>query len=228
GRVPPIRLEAAARPDAPETDTDFFKIRLAFYDPEVPDQLRTQTFRCAAVIDLKGAADDPDLTPEFPGITDKKSLEPANPPEALHYDKKRLAKPLQEGDPSPDEEYWQRYRTTPKAYVTLAAGQKLWGSRFGKVTSVRLAFTEGAGDLDRATAQLERRLLQELKPEQGGFVFDAVRQRSLESGSQGLDFGMLFLGFSAFLIAAALVLVGLLFRLNLDRRAEEIGLLLAV
>src|SRR5690348_3182094 len=39
---------------------------------------------------------------------------------------------------------------------------------------------------------------------------------------------MLFLGFSFFLIAAALMLVGLLFRLNIDRRADEIGLLLAV
>jgi hypothetical protein len=38
---------------------------------------------------------------------------------------------------------------------------------------------------------------------------------------------MLFLGFSFFLIASALLLVGLLVRLNLDRRAPEIGLLLA-
>src|SRR5262249_4894530 len=37
----------------------------------------------------------------------------------------------------------------------------------------------------------------------------------------------LFLGFSFFLIVAALLLVGLLFRLNLDRRADEIGLLFA-
>ena len=42
-----------------------------------------------------------------------------------------------------------------------------------------------------------------------------------------MDFGLLFLGFSLFLIAAALVLVGLLVRLGLDRRASEIGLLLA-
>ena len=38
---------------------------------------------------------------------------------------------------------------------------------------------------------------------------------------------MLFLGFSCFLIGAALMLVGLLFRLSLDRRAKEVGLLLA-
>ena len=38
---------------------------------------------------------------------------------------------------------------------------------------------------------------------------------------------MYFIGFSSFLIAAALLLVGLLYRLNLDRRSDEIGLLLA-
>ena len=38
---------------------------------------------------------------------------------------------------------------------------------------------------------------------------------------------MLFLAFSFFLIAAALMLVGLLFRLNLERRAREVGLLRA-
>src|SRR5205085_2531374 len=41
------------------------------------------------------------------------------------------------------------------------------------------------------------------------------------------DFSELFLYFSAFLIAAALLLVGLLFRLNLDRRAAEVGVLFA-
>src|SRR5262249_23533033 len=70
-------------------------------------------------------------------------------------------------------------------------------------------------------------LLKHLDPEQGGLVFDAVRQRGLDESLGATDFGGLFLGFSCFLIAAALLLVGLLFRLNLDRRASEIGLLLA-
>ena len=52
-------------------------------------------------------------------------------------------------------------------------------------------------------------------------------ERALRASGGGLDFGLLFLGFSLFLIAAALVLVGLLVRLGLDRRASEIGLLLA-
>src|SRR5262249_31089893 len=68
----------------------------------------------------------------------------------------------------------------------------------------------------------------ELRPEAGGLAFDSVRQRGLEASAGGTDFGLLFLAFSFFLIVAALLLVGLLFRLHLDRRAPEIGLLLAV
>src|SRR5437763_1210206 len=72
------------------------------------------------------------------------------------------------------------------------------------------------------------RLPRAVDPERGGFVFDPVRESAMNASASGNDFGGLFLGFSFFLIAAALLLVGLLFRLNLDRRASEIGLLLAV
>ena len=30
-----------------------------------------------------------------------------------------------------DEEYWKRYRTTPKAFIPLEVGQRLWRSRYG-------------------------------------------------------------------------------------------------
>src|SRR5207244_2622272 len=78
-----------------------------------------------------------------------------------------------------------------------------------------------------ATHQYAERLRGRLSPELGGFVFDPVRERSLAGSVGSSDFGGLFIGFSAFLIIAALLLVGLLYRLNLDRRASEIGLLSA-
>src|SRR5262249_22637034 len=90
------------------------------------------------------------------------------------------------------------------------------------LTSVRLAPADG----EKATVFREK-LLAHLNPQDDGLVFDPVRDRSLKASAGGNDFGGLFLGFSFFLIAAALLLVGLLFRLNLDRRASEIGLLMA-
>jgi hypothetical protein len=200
------------------------RITLTYFEPEEEGRLREQTasFMLAGFVHLEGVAADPDLSPEFPGITDKLDLRDWNPPFPYHND---LVKP-------PDEHYWEEYRTTPKAYVTLATGQRLWHSRFGNLTSIRLAPPLGKAmsrsfDLPRMAEKFRGSLLQHLTPEQGGLVFDPVRMRGLEASSGFFDFGTLFLGFSCFLIAAALLLVGLLFRLNLDRRAAELGVLLA-
>src|SRR5262249_22071693 len=159
---------------------------------------------------MTGAAADPNLTPAFPGITDKLNIRQWDPP--FPYDNTKI-KPR-------DDQYWREHKTTPKAYVTLAAGQKLWGSRFGNLTSVRLAGVTNINDF-------KERLRSELDPKAGGFVFDDVRARFAEASKGGQDFGGLFLGFSFFLIVSALLLVGLLTRLNLERRAGEIGLLVA-
>jgi ABC-type lipoprotein release transport system permease subunit len=189
---------------------------LTYFLPGEGGRLRERTDRfevAGPALPLSGAANDPNLTPQVAGITDRLTLDSWDPP--FPYDKTRLRRS--------DESYWAQHRTTPKAYVTLAAGQKMWGSRFGNLTSIRIVPPLGK---DPAVVVNER-LLQHLHPEQGGLVFDEVRQRSLEAAAGGTDFGALFLSFSAFLILAALLLVGLLSRLNLDRRAAEIGLLLA-
>ena len=136
------------------------------------------------------------------------------------YDNRRI----RPGDAN--EKYWEDYRTTPKAYIALAAGQRLWGSRFGNVTSIRLALSKDQ-DADKSAAAFTGSLLEHLKPEDGGFVFQNVKEDALTASNGGTDFGELFLMFSIFLIGAALLLVGLLVRLNLERRASEIGLLLA-
>ena len=198
------------------------EITLSYYSPEEQGKLtlRKQTFRLRGIIPLQGPAADPDLTPEFPGVTDQlKISEWKNPP--FPYVSTRVR--------ASDESFWRWYRTTPKAYITLAKGQELWGSRFGKLTSIRFAPEDWKADTDLSdTAEaFHQRLRSHLRPEDGGFVFDPVLERGLQSAAGGTDFSGLFLGFSIFLIVAALLLVGLLFRLNIDRRAEEIGLLLA-
>jgi ABC-type lipoprotein release transport system permease subunit len=187
------------------------QLTVTYYVPDETSQLqkRTTTFLVGLLIPMEGLADDPDWTPEFRGITDKLSISQwENPP--FPYNPKRI-KPI-------DDQYWKRHRATPKAYVTLATGQRLWGNRFGKITSVRFP---------HPWPDLEQGILKELRPEAGGFVFQNVRALASRASSGSTDFGVLFLSFSFFLIAAALLLVGLLFRLNIDRRAGEMGLLLA-
>ena len=190
-------------------------LTLTYYVLDARNQLEKKAaeFVLRTTMPLVGRADDPDLTPEFKGITDKLDMAKwENPP--FPYNPKRV-KPA-------DDTFWKRYRTTPRAYVTLETAQRLWGSRFGNVTSLRIE----PGDA-KSAADFRSRLLQELQPAQGGFVFQKVKELALRAGGGATDFGFYFLMFSFFLIVAALLLVGLLFRLNMDRRAAEMGVLAA-
>jgi ABC-type antimicrobial peptide transport system permease subunit len=164
-----------------------------------------------------GTTDDPDWAPSFPGITDKLDIRNWQDPPFPFFDKRLRPR---------DHDFWRRYRTTPRAYIPLDIAQKMWGSRFGDVTAIRYPLPERA-DPTKTRAAVAAALLGRLRPEQGGLVFEDVRGQASRASAGGTDFGMLFLAFSVFLIAAALLLVGLLFRLNIDLRASELGVLLA-
>ena len=75
---------------------------------------------------------------------------------------------------------------------------------------------------------LADRLLKELNPTALGFEFLPVKRLGLAAAAGTTPFALLFLGFSMFIIAAALMLVMLLFKLGVDQRAAEIGILLGV
>ena len=194
------------------------QIKLRYFKPEIEGKIEEDehTFTFRGLVPLKGAAGDRDLTPSFPGITDQATLKDWNPP--FDIDKQRIQRR--------DEKYWEQYRTTPKAYIRLDDGQKIWGTRFGNVTSVRIGPEKGI-DLEQTRTEFARQLRENLDPETGGMIVQPIRERMSEAGQGSTDFGMLFLAFSFFLIVSALMLVALLFRLNLDRRAREIGLLRA-
>ena len=146
--------------------------------------------------------------PAFPGLADADNCRDWQP-----------GIPIDTGRIRPkDEEYWKNFRGTPKAFVTLAAGQKLWANRFGNLTSIRFpAGTDVAAEL-RA----------KLDPAAFGLFFKPVREPALSAGRESMDFGQLFAGFSLFLIVAALLLTAMLFVFNLEQRAPETGLLRAI
>ena len=153
------------------------------------------------------------LMPTFPGLSDVESC--ADWDIGMPMDDELL-------NDEANEAYWDAYRETPKAFVTLAAGQAMWGNRFGALTAVR--FNAGAGDIERLRMQLRNAM----DPDKAGLVFIPVREQADAAVAQALDFGGLFLGMSFFLIVAALVLTGLLFIFGAQQRASQIGALLAV
>ncbi|OWK47475.1 ABC transporter permease [Fimbriiglobus ruber] len=193
-------------------------VTVTYFEPEMEAALKetSATFKFKGYVPFSGPADDPDLTPAFPGITDKLSIQDWKSPFEMNM---RRIRPR-------DEKYWEQHKAAPKAYISLAAGERLFASRFGTATSIRVAPASGR-TLQQTAEVLRFELMQGLRPKAAGLRFEPTRHRLLEASKGGTDFGGLFLMFSGLLIGAALLLVGLLFRLAMERRAKEIGLLLA-
>ena len=157
-------------------------------------------------------ANDPDLTPFVPGVTDQKSIEDWN-------------LPFPTGTISgKDDNYWKRHRTTPKAFISLTRGRELWQSRFGETTTYRIPAEGTTADELKAAflAQASRDGVR------FGLEFTPIKRNNVAASSGTTPFDGLFLGLSFFIIVAALLLVSLLFRLGVEQRANELGILLAV
>ncbi len=160
---------------------------------------------------------DRDFAPSYPGITDSPTMDSWDPPFPVDLKKIRPR----------DEVYWERYRTAPKAFIPLDVGQRLWGSRHGALTSIRLAALPGR-DLDETVRAFDERLRSKIDPVAFGATVADVRNPALAASQGATDFGEYFLYFSFFLVVAALVLASLFFRLGVEQRAREVGLLRAV
>ncbi|MCK4342508.1 MAG: ABC transporter permease [Phycisphaerae bacterium] len=197
------------------------RIRLSYYVAGPLGRLDTQhtTFNLRGVVRLAGAAADPGFTPAYPGVTDAHNLVDWDPPFLIDL---RLIR-------EQDEAYWDKYRTVPKAFISWADGERLWAGeheRFGRLTSLRVHPAASVSLTDTRVA-FERELLPRLDLSRLGFQVEAVRARALAASHGSTDFAGLFVGFSFFLIISAALLVALLFRLGVERRASEVGLLLA-
>jgi putative ABC transport system permease protein len=178
-------------------------------------------FRLGGIVPLEGFADDRNFAPDYPGITDTDSLADWDPPFPIDLSRVR---------PN-DEEYWRRYRTTPKAFIRLADGQRLWSSRYGNLTSIRILLADGladGSDLEAGRRVYEQSLRAALDPAQMGLAVLPVKEQSLQASRGATDFGEYFTYFSFFLVVSALLLATLFFRLGIEQRLREIGLLRAI
>ncbi|MGE0131673.1 MAG: FtsX-like permease family protein [Blastocatellales bacterium] len=193
-------------------------VTLDYYLWREEGRLDTQStqFEVAAITPIQRLAADRNLAPDYPGITDTNSLADWDPPFPIDLNRVRKI----------DEEYWDKYRTTPKAFIPLEAGQKLWTSRYGKLTSIRMLPL--GGDLELARKNFEQNLRAALDPAQMGLNIQSVKEQSLQASRGATDFGEYFTYFSFFLVISALMLTTLFFKLGVEQRLREIGLLRAV
>ncbi|MBN2011510.1 ABC transporter permease [candidate division KSB1 bacterium] len=190
------------------------QLTLAYYvlGPQKRLLEQQRTFRVHDIYTMNSNLADSTLMPSFPGIAGSNSCRDWDPGIPIDLDKIR----------DKDEAYWNTYRGTPKAHITLAAGQAMWGNRFGDLTAIRYS------DDKTSPATLGSDILDRLNPAAMGFVPQPVKDNGLQAGVHAVDFGQLFLSLSFFILVAALILTGMLFVFSIETRAEEIGTLYAM
>ncbi|HNG28557.1 MAG TPA: ABC transporter permease [Blastocatellia bacterium] len=195
------------------------EVTLEYYVWKEEGQLDTKqtAVKLERIVPMQGVAADRNLSPEYPGISNAKSLADWDPPFPVDLSRVRKV----------DEDYWDKYRTTPKAFIALNAGQKLWATRYGKLTSIRVLPGEGT-ELASARQSFEAALRNSLDPLQMGLSVQSVKSQSLQASRGATDFGEYFTYFSFFLVVSALMLTTLFFKLGIEQRLREIGLLRAI
>jgi ABC-type antimicrobial peptide transport system permease subunit len=192
------------------------QLSMEYYLWQDPGQLVTKTsdFEVAGIVPIEAGSRD--LAPTYPGISNATNLSDWDPPFPLEL---RRVRPT-------DEAYWDEHRTTPKAFVPIETAKQLWGSRYGSVTSMRI----GRGDnapIGQAVDRVRAGLRTVIAPAMFGLAIRDVRGQNLSASQGATDFGEYFVYFSFFLVVSALVLVVLFFRLGVEQRIREVGLLRA-
>lgn len=173
---------------------------------------KRRRFRIREVIPMMGFAADATLMPPFPGLSEAENCKNWDPAMPVKLDRIR----------DKDEAYWDRYRGTPKAFLSLKAGQALWQNRFGTLTAIRWPLAENNLDTLRA------KLIETLDPAQFGMFFDDAAAHGQRAGAGSSDFSGLFAGLSMFLILSCAVLCALIFVFTVEQRASQAGILLAM
>jgi ABC-type antimicrobial peptide transport system permease subunit len=176
----------------------------------------TWNFVMSGVLPMTGLAVDPDLTPDYPGVSTSPDIADWDPPFPVDLKKIRPK----------DEDYWDKYRTAPKAFIRLEDAQPLWQSRYGKISSLRIP----AGGRARTDLHATYRdaLTKHLPASVAEFRAVPIRDNALAAAAGTTDFGEYFTYFSFFLVVSSLLLALLFFRLGVEQRAREIGLLTAL
>jgi putative ABC transport system permease protein len=189
-------------------------VRLEYYVVDAGRKLREESseFTVRGIVPMEHPQVDQSWTPEFPGVLEVDSMDDWEP--GIPIDNDRIRKK--------DDDYWQEYRATPKAFIALETGRKLWGNRFGDTTSAR--FPVGAV----TEAAFEAGMKQRLSLADLGWMVRDLPGEAASAVADSFDFGQLFAYMSFFLIVAALILAGLVFVFGIEQRSSQIGLLMAL
>lgn len=187
--------------------------------PDGSYQTASMRLRVEGIVDMTGPAADRGLMPPLADITDSERIDDWEAP--FPVDLRRVTRR--------DDEYWARYRTTPKAFVSLEAARAMWrhdDADADWVTTVLVRPPKGVSPAAFAPTFFQA-LRQHADTAASGLQVTNVRRMTRQSSRGTTDFGQLFLAMSFFLVLAAAGLAGMLMRLTVERRAAEAGIMAA-
>lgn len=167
---------------------------------------RSENFVVKQILPKQSKLIDKDMMPSFPGLSNAGSCNEWEAGVPVDFSKIRPK----------DEDYWKKYKGTPKAFISQEKALALWSNKYGKYTAVRFIGEQ---------AEIEEKLLESLNPEILNLQFHAVRAEGKRAADNMVDFGGLFLSLSFFIIMAGVLLTVLIYSLNLESRTSETGIL---
>lgn len=197
--------------------SDSLTVRFYEVDSDSAFEESDVRFQVQDMIQMDGFAADRSLTPDFPGLHDADNMADWDAPFPVDLGRVTDA----------DEAYWDAHGATPRAFIALEDGQRLWSSRFGVLSSVRFHVPPGVRR-DFFRAGLLSGLRRHLSPESQGVRVVPLREAGLTASRGATDFSGLFFGFSMFLVVSGLAMIVQLFKLGIFDRRGEIGLLKAL
>ena len=183
-------------------------VRIAYYRSEDLKTLHVDTFagRAVAILPLEELAADPTLSADFPGLTDVERCTDWD--SDLPVDMSLITRE--------DEDYWARYRSTPKALLPYRAVAGHWGNAYGNATAIRIDSPAAGVDMTG------------LEPSMFGLQILYPREAGIEAAQNGVDFSSLFLSLGFFIILSAVLLMLIPLSEMICVRRQEIELLRAL
>jgi ABC-type lipoprotein release transport system permease subunit len=164
------------------------------------------------ILPVSGTYQDPTLMPSIPGLADAGSCRDWKA--GIPIDLSRIR--------DKDEEYWNKWKGTPKAFINIKTAQNLWQNRFGDYTAIR--FPASTTDIKK----IKEVFRNNLDPANLGFNVRNVKEEALYAARNGVNFSQLFIGLSFFVLLSAVLLTSLLFLLNMTKRSTQAGTLSAL
>lgn len=188
-------------------------ILLYWYSIDSLNKLKEKSgkFIVSQIADMKGIWSDSLLMPAFPGIAGKESCSDWDAGLPIKMKEIRIK----------DEDYWRKYRGTPKAFINYETGKKIWGNNFGPATAIR--FPLGTTEQD-----IKTRLNRSFDPFKVGFTLTDLKSVSENAADKSVDFGSLFISLGFFLILASLVLLSFALSSYFDSKKRQVNTIFAL